>query len=974
MLVPQTIGIDFGQGVDTKTDPKQVMSGRFITLENALFTKAKQITKRPGYDSMPLTIFQGGTITNPMAVKSFGAELVCAGTATGAATNGKRLFSYSTTSQSWVDKGKYEPCKVTDQVITADVTADGTFGAVSGNYLLSTWVGHPPAGHLGVYYTLMDTSTNTFLVPETLIVQRTLSDVLTCCVLAPGKFIVFYQSFPGSVLAHKIITISGTTVSVSAEVLTTIPGSGTSSMYAIPTSFGCGLIWQGADTEIATFDTTGALLHTTVLAAYSATTFNVFLDYDGTHFWAFYVNVVGSVLYYQVLDSILNVVLAETMIASVNPTIPFSALSTSGTTQTVYCSINGCFNTVSITSTGTVGSPVTRISNAAPMSAPFTLNGSTYIAVLLNSTLQRTSFLIDLSDYQVVAKFLYGNSALFSTGTHSPSVPLYQISTGVIGGVFNYDAGVNFNLNGSNSIIYVQFDFGDPELYQSVYTAQGLLWNGGIVIDYDGQPATELGFNAFPEITSITPHTTGGSLADGTYEYFVVYRWYDAQGNLHQSAPSVGVQTTISGGAGSGSITLSYTNLGLTAKQSPRLPVLVGVFRTDPGGTTPHLVSDSTQNNAENPSSTSSFTDTGGVIDSNEILYTSGGVIPNNAPPASIVLVAHNNRVWLVDRENQNTVWYCKSIAPGTGISFSQDLVNQIDQRGGKIIALASMDEKLVMLEQNVPYVMSGDGVNDVGTGSTLSFPQQIPTDVGCSTSRGVVVTPMGVVFKSPKGIYLLDRALNVQYWGMPVEQYNNLTIMQSLIMPTRNQIRFITLDGVALLYDYVFNQWSTFTNHMGFGADNWNGDFVYARTDGKIYLENDSKFLDDTLLYAVRGQTAWLKLQSIQGFQRIRRFLMLGDFTSGASFNYGIQVSAAYDYTSTFQPPIVRIFSDQTNYGSVLQYREFLPIQKCEAISFLIEELPTGDPLETINLTNLGFDVALKKGLYKLPASSSVG
>jgi hypothetical protein len=38
-LVKQPLAINFAQGLDTKTDPKQVQPGKFLALQNTIFTK-----------------------------------------------------------------------------------------------------------------------------------------------------------------------------------------------------------------------------------------------------------------------------------------------------------------------------------------------------------------------------------------------------------------------------------------------------------------------------------------------------------------------------------------------------------------------------------------------------------------------------------------------------------------------------------------------------------------------------------------------------------------------------------------------------------------------------------------------------------------------------------------------------------------------------------------------------------------------
>ena len=62
-LQPQTLPISLGQGVDTKTDPKQVVQGKLLSLENGRFGTTKEITKRIGSTALPQAIFGGSSIS-----------------------------------------------------------------------------------------------------------------------------------------------------------------------------------------------------------------------------------------------------------------------------------------------------------------------------------------------------------------------------------------------------------------------------------------------------------------------------------------------------------------------------------------------------------------------------------------------------------------------------------------------------------------------------------------------------------------------------------------------------------------------------------------------------------------------------------------------------------------------------------------------------------------------------------------------
>ena len=71
---------------------------------------------------------------------------------------------------------------------------------------------------------------------------------------------------------------------------------------------------------------------------------------------------------------------------------------------------------------------------------------------------------------------------------------------------------------------------------------------------------------------------------------------------------------------------------------------------------------------------------------------------------------------------------------------------------------------------------------------------------------------PLGLMFKSEKGIYLLGRDFKVVYIGAAVEAYNSMTITSATLLADTNEVRFTTMEGRTLVYDYFHNRWATFT------------------------------------------------------------------------------------------------------------------------------------------------------------------
>src|SRR5271165_1018861 len=99
MLSPQSININFAEGLDTKTDPWQVSVGKFLSLENSVFDKGKRLTKRNGYKQLL------GAVTTPsnLYLTTLNDNL----TAVGSSIN-----SYNADTMNWVVRGSYTPLQL----------------------------------------------------------------------------------------------------------------------------------------------------------------------------------------------------------------------------------------------------------------------------------------------------------------------------------------------------------------------------------------------------------------------------------------------------------------------------------------------------------------------------------------------------------------------------------------------------------------------------------------------------------------------------------------------------------------------------------------------------------------------------------------------------------------------------------------------------------------------------------------------
>jgi hypothetical protein len=1009
MIQETVIPIDFGGGLDTKSDPKKVVAGKFIRLENSVFTRPGQIVKRNGYTATGTTIASVGTLSNPQMTHGYGNELIAA--------DQNLLLSYSSNQDAYISKGNYTSVGLERSLVTENTTANGISDmAILGNYAIYAW-----ADLLGgIYASVVDLSTNTVL--KTQLVYSNFGYVeqrIKCACLAGTTLCVAYEKGAGEYGARTVTFAGSGVVTFSAETVITTNARGPFDL--IETATGGAFVYTNSaqDVVTATLSTALAVSSATIATTVGLCDVVTISKTSNGNLWVYWTestddgagNLTALTIYYAVYSSALAAVLARTTVVATAAPYYVSnmiAKADSTTQQTLYYGTfktnqNGAkhelefSNFITATSAGAVGAATLFANGVIPFSHPFTVGSRIYalfyyrasdITVSTTATLgapvQPTLFVLELTNFSsipiVAARFAAGVASTYSGLTFRIPCPINVATFSatkfyVVCGVTVQEIANPSNFVGGQIGVFAYiFDFASADANRPVNNSNVVILSGANPQLYDGGAVTEFGFHLAPEITNLTATGGVGSIADGTYSYIAIFQWIDNQGNLHQSAPSLAVPITLGGGVVH-QVAISVTTNFLSQKSN----AAVAVFRTTNGGTVYHLVSAITADSA-NPTTGAVviFTDilADSSIASNSLAYTFPGsdVLENSTPPPSLVMATHNNRLFFVDAENPDTdVWYTKSNQPLVGVSPSALMLQEYDAQFGKIKALAKMDEKLVLIKESGIIIQSGDGVTDAGQGSSFSFPQIVPSDVGCSYQKSVVLTPEGIMFKGTNGIYMLGRAINTSYIGAEVEQYNAQDVTGATLVPGKSQIRFLTSSGSTLVYDYIFKQWSTFTNHTGTSSTAWNGVYVYATTGGNIFKEAAGSYLDNVTAFALLAQTSWLHLGSVQGFQRVRRLAMLGDYANGNSASHALSVSAAYDFSTTFQTAISYAFGTASSSGA-FEYRERLPIQKCAAVSLLIQETTTGSALETVDLTNMSFEAGVKRGVNKLGGLQSVG
>jgi hypothetical protein len=503
----------------------------------------------------------------------------------------------------------------------------------------------------------------------------------------------------------------------------------------------------------------------------------------------------------------------------------------------------------------------------------------------------------------------------------------------------------------------------------------------GSLLAYDGLTIQENTPHLFPE--GVSAARTAGTLADGTYYYKVVWEWEDAQGVLRRSAPSAAATGTATGGGST--LTVTFKTQQVRARDGASAQNWrAALYRTAAGGSTYYLVTRAVPTSgaiAGDVYFADQLADATLTAGTNETLYTTGGELEVAAAPPSLDVLVHKQRCWVIDAERRSEVAYSKLLDQ---VTTAPEFVGEfrIKLPRGEATALAALDDKIVIFTADDIFVVYGEGPNDTGTLGAFSEPQAVATGVGCTDRCSVVSGDFGVMFRSRRGIELLNRSLQVvPGFGEPVQ--STLTsanvITSAVLVPAQNQVRFTRASSLApLVYDYQAGAWSAWLmNDTPLDAAMVGGTYVWQAANA-TYAETTAytdTIASGTFNVDFSVTTPWIKLSGLQGYKRVRRAWLLGRHRGSTGYRWELEVHVDYAGSSV-QSEQAQALSSTTN--AVFQQGIHLARQKVESLRFVWRdqaheagaEVPVYTTVAGITLVSIALEVGGKKGLFKLPAA----
>lgn len=380
----------------------------------------------------------------------------------------------------------------------------------------------------------------------------------------------------------------------------------------------------------------------------------------------------------------------------------------------------------------------------------------------------------------------------------------------------------------------------------------------------DSVSINEAGFNLYPDKLVVTD-AGSGSIPSGSYNYVAVLECYDNKGNLLESSTSE--PTLLDHSLGNRQFSVTYYGIGLLSRTNARLVL----YRTTNGGTIYYRVSSTTTLDVASGTIIDNTTDE--TLQTSKILYTTGGVAENIAPPNANFVAAVKNRLWTFETGNLDTLWFTKETREGFIPQFSDLLTINVGRQFGPLIGVAALDDKVIVFKELCVQVIVGDGPSDNLVGG-WSTPAVIAQGLGCISARSITETPQGVFFESQEGIYIVDKGMNVNFVGRPLYKSEG-TLISSAYNPVNNCVYFLSTTKLWAFFitTGTWYEW-TVTNPIDIIYE---AGTLYLITTTKILKQTANTWQDDASNYQQLIKLGQFQFAGIQGYQRVYKVLATG-------------------------------------------------------------------------------------------------
>lgn len=966
----ETIDIPLSSGLNTKSDAKALAPPGLLVAQDVQFDDIGGLQTRPQFQT--ITDHVSNTIADIRKIVEYGDELV--------AFTKDELWSYASGDGLWTKRSDYLAVKV-DEVSRFVTTGDqyDCDRAELGGVTMFCWSEDTP-GSTVAYIAAIDTATGAIKKSPTAL---TASEGRPKLLAGSTRiYLITYDSGAGTLdcRAYDPADLSTDVDTVAASGLVgydaMINPADSTEVLAVAA--------RGTSYDVISFqaDATGAVEYSRTITidgavAFSASSLGIYaICYSaGT---AIKADVIDDTYTPITNDAAVGTAFSATVnqIAAEHDGTEFYVFWSAGETSLGSSAFNVEFNTLS-----DAGSPATEsqlVGKCGLASRAFVHDSSVYIWVVfagesageITAQIQNTYFLLR-SDGEIAAKSVPNQAGGFSASTgYLPNVQ--DVGSGAWSWCGQYRRVIPLG-DGSKGYAAkspqdVTFTFDSNDARRTARLGETLYISGGIFSQYDGQGVYEVGFHTFPWNLSIVA-TTGSNLS-GTYNWQQTYSWYGATGEFERSTTA----TIYSQVMATHEADIVGQNLMITAKSGVAAEfwrqeadaALAAPFylvtSKDPAATGDNGYVE----NDPTAGIMATFSDdlADSVLVAREPYPENGGLtLENLSPPAASIVVATQDRLILAGiAGHPNRMQYSKLRGEGEIAAFHDSLYVDLPRGGGDNTAIGFINETMVVFQESAIYVLPGDGFDNSGGGQNYGPARKLPTDVGAIDQESVGSTPEGLLFKSSKGWHMLDNGLGVTYVGYGVDEFDDEEVISVESMNSQHQVRCMT-DSRVLVWDTIVNEWSEWSL-VSIGSSMWDDTYHVIGSGEATVLAQASSYSGAGDLPQLDIETAWIKVDGLQGYGLIRRLFLLGEYLGA----HDLRVRVAYDYDDSWIDDKAWTVSP-TTIGGPLQIEHGLSRPKCQSVKFRLTAQAVGAttaPItQALNLTGMSLEVKLKNNNF---------
>lgn len=463
------------------------------------------------------------------------------------------------------------------------------------------------------------------------------------------------------------------------------------------------------------------------------------------------------------------------------------------------------------------------------------------------------------------------------------------------------------------------------------------------------------GGSTVPIVASMTAAAGAGALtALAKYQYLATCDMWDDAGNLWHSPPSTPQVTTLVGGQNQITVLAWFGEFELRIRKRT-----VKLWRTLGNGSVFRLLYSATALCSNNNTVTFLDQKADSVLAQSEFLPAD---LPTALTPAFSHIALFGNRLWGVERDFPQNIWFSKPLQAGSAPEFPEEFTVNVEDATGAPTSIIGMDDKIVLFKAGAIYVSSGTSVDNTGAGQFPEF-VRLDSDVG-SVGPHVASTGGEVFFASARGPHRMDKSLQItpflqldQYFNQPLVQTPEV-VTGAVFSSQENEIRFHTAN-----YRFVFDRdeeiWVRDTGGMaGTVITRMVGSLqALFRSNGQMWFESVTASDDGGTTFFGRIRSAWVGPP--EGWLRLYRSRAVGLRTAT-----GVTAAPTMNVYMDNDDTPIHAATGPTNLPARFRAEVRSPRQKCSRFSLELL-LPVGD--HTIRLDAWWAMIGLKRGSQPL-------